>query len=106
MQCSKCYDKEIVGSGRTKAVSRIYLKMNIICTEGGWTYHQCPRCSTAKRQRVSFWSPGIIENVSVDEAAVAAKKAADEPVDVVGAILKIGALALLTVVVCSSDEKK
>ena len=102
MQCPSCYDEEIHGTGFNRVVKKTYLEMEEVCWEGGYMYHQCPRC-TKTRKRSGLFSPGLIESASPEEVRDVAlrksqsgsgiKKAVVASAIGIGAVLLIGAIA-------------
>lgn len=104
MQCPRCYDEEVIGAGLSRVVKKSFLEMEAKSSDFEFDYHQCPRCLTMRKQRRGFGYAKIIESVSPEETtALASKNTGGEGL---GAVLLLGAVALVGMAVISSDVPK
>lgn len=96
MQCSQCYDEEIIGTGINRTVRKQYLEMESTGHINMFEYFQCPRCMAVRKKRGGFG--GLIEDVSKEEALeYAAKKseAAGAATAIIGTAVLLGGLFVL-----------
>jgi len=94
MECPNWHNEEINGTGFNRVIKKIHLKMEHVGYEDGYDYYQCPRCAVTRKQKNSFLSSGLTENLHHEEIKKIAEKSASVGLGIPGSIAIIFAIII------------
>lgn len=104
MQCPNCFDEEVSGNRFERTVKRVHLEMEEVCNENGFNFYQCPRCLMTRKRKSGFFTSGVIENTTTEEANRAVEVSTKNAGSALGAIVGIGIGILLIGAIASASE--
>ena len=96
MQCPRCYDEEISGTGLNRLIRKFHVEMEEVDYTNGYRFYQCPRCLETRKQKSGFFSSGLVEHSSIEEVKEISEKPS-EGGKALGAVLTIGLLGAATI---------
>jgi hypothetical protein len=100
VECPSCYTEEETGFGFGQ-FRKVHLSLEEVSSEGGYTYYQCPRCGHTKKRKERFFSNGVAQPVSIEEAV----SAQDKKKGGIGGKIVIAGVAALIIAAASAEKK-